>query len=194
MIWPSMARTSEKTRPRRPPREEVRIGISACLLGQKVRYDGGHKLDPLVTGVLAELVTFVPVCPEVEMGMPVPRPAIRLVRLGGQLRLVEPRSGADHTEAMRRWARARVKALAGLDLAGYLLKKDSPSCGLERVEVHAGKGPGRRDGVGLFAQELRRQLPLLPVEEEAGLGDPALRERFVERVFAYHRLMLRNHA
>jgi uncharacterized protein YbgA (DUF1722 family)/uncharacterized protein YbbK (DUF523 family) len=133
-------------------------------------------------------MTFVPVCPEVEVGMPVPRPAIRLVRRGDDVRLVDPRHGVDHTQAMRRWSAARVRELATLDLAGYVLKKDSPSCGMERVKVHAEKGPGVRDGVGLFAQELLRRFPLLPVEEEGRLNDAALRENFVERVFAYRRL------
>ncbi len=171
-----------------PPRDELRIGISSCLLGEEVRYDGGHKRNALVTGALARFMTFVPVCPEVEVGMPVPRPAIRLVRLGGELRLIDPKHEVDHTEAMRRYAEARVRELEALDLSGYLLKKDSPSCGMERVKVHSGKGPGVRDGVGLFAEALLRRLPLLPVEEEGRLEDPRLRESFVERVFAYRRL------
>ena len=173
---------------RRPPREEMRIGISSCLLGHEVRYDGGHKRDSLVTGALSHFMTFVPVCPEVESGMPVPRPPIRLVRLGGRVRLVEPRNGVDHTESMRSWSEAKVRELSRLDLSGYILKKDSPSCGMERVKVYPAKGPGVRDGVGLFAEELLRQMPLLPVEEEGRLNDPLLRENFVERVFAYRRL------
>jgi uncharacterized protein YbgA (DUF1722 family)/uncharacterized protein YbbK (DUF523 family) len=173
---------------RRPPKHEIRIGISSCLLGHNVRYDGGHKKDSLVTGALAHFMTFVPVCPEVEVGMPVPRPSLRLVRQGGETRLVEPKHGVDHTEAMRRWAEERVRQLAKLDLSGYILKKDSPSCGMERVKVYSEKGPGLRDGVGLFARELMRQLPLLPVEEEGRLNDPPLRENFIERVFAYRRL------
>jgi uncharacterized protein YbgA (DUF1722 family)/uncharacterized protein YbbK (DUF523 family) len=188
MRRPSTTRTREQTPPRQPSRGELRVGVSSCLLGQNVRYDGGHKRDSLITGALSQFMTFVPVCPEVEMGLPVPRPPIRLVQLGGQVRLVDPKGGLDHTEAMSRWAEARVRALAELDLAGYLLKKDSPSCGMERVKVHPETGPARRDGVGLFARELLRQLPLLPVEEEGRLGDPALRENFVERVFAYRRL------
>ncbi len=173
---------------RRPPREEIRIGISSCLLGEEVRYDGGHKRNALVTGALSGFMTFVPVCPEVEVGMPVPRPAIRLVRLGGGIRLIDPKHGVDHTEAMRSFSEARVRELEALDLSGYLLKKDSPSCGMERVKVYSEKGPGVRDGVGLFAEALLRRLPLLPVEEEGRLEDPRLRESFVERVFAYRRL------
>lgn len=173
---------------RRPPREELRIGISSCLLGHEVRYDGGHKRNALVMGALSRFMTFVPVCPEVEVGMPVPRPAIRLVRLAGEIRLVNPRQDIDHTAAMTRWAEARVRELEGLDLSGYLLKKGSPSCGMERVKVHAAKGAGTRDGAGLFARVLMTRMPLLPVEEEGRLEDPALRESFVTRVFAYRRL------
>jgi uncharacterized protein YbgA (DUF1722 family)/uncharacterized protein YbbK (DUF523 family) len=167
---------------------EIRIGISACLLGQNVRYDGGHKQDPFLTGALGRFVTFVPVCPEVEVGMGVPRPSIRLERAADGIRLRDPRSGADHTDAMRGWAEARVAALGRLDLSGFVLKKDSPSCGMERVRVHGGRGPPARTGVGLFAEALLRRMPLLPVEEEGRLHDLALRESFVERVFAHRRL------
>jgi len=172
----------------RPAKEEIRVGISSCLLGHKVRYDGGHKRDSLITGALSHFMTFVPLCPEVEVGMPVPRPAIRLVRLSGQVRLVDPRHGVDHTESMQNWSEAKARELAKLDLSGYILKKDSPSCGMERVKVYSEKGPGVRDGVGLFAQALLRQLPFLPVEEEGRLNDPPLRENFIERIFAYRRL------
>jgi len=172
----------------RPAGEEIRIGISSCLLGQNVRYDGGHKKDAFVTGPLARFVTFVPVCPEVEVGMGIPRPTIRLVRLGGEVRLRDPKHGLDHTDAMRTWAEARLAGLEKLDLSGYVLKKDSPSCGMERVKVYSEKGPGVRDGVGLFAEVLVRRMPLLPVEEEGRLNDLPLRENFIERVFAYRRL------
>jgi uncharacterized protein YbgA (DUF1722 family)/uncharacterized protein YbbK (DUF523 family) len=178
----------EATMSRRPPREELRIGISSCLLGQEVRYDGGHKRNALVMGALSRFMTFVPVCPEVEVGMGIPRPAIRLERRGGEIRLRDPRHDVDHTGAMRRWAEARVAALEELGLSGYVLKKGSPSCGMERVNVHPERGPGVRDGVGLFAEALMRRMPLLPVEEEGRLHDPSLRENFVERVFAYRRL------
>jgi uncharacterized protein YbgA (DUF1722 family)/uncharacterized protein YbbK (DUF523 family) len=174
--------------PRRAQKEEIRIGISSCLLGNAVRYDGGHEEDALVTGALSHLMTFVPVCPEVEVGMSVPRPPIRLVRLRGEVRLVDPKHGVDHTDAMRAWSERRVRELERLDLSGYLLKKNSPSCGMERVKVHSSRGPGKREGVGIFAEELMRRMPLLPVEEEGRLDDPALRESFIERVFAYRRL------
>jgi len=173
------------------PRPRLRVGVSSCLIGQKVRYDGQHKRDDFLTEVLDPFVEWVPVCPELELGLGVPRPPIRLVTLGGREetpRLVAERSGADHTEAMARYAAERVEALGGEDLAGYVVKKDSPSCGMERVRVYGPRGgPPRRDGVGAFTRVLLDALPLLPVEEEGRLRDPSLRESFIERVFAYAR-------
>jgi uncharacterized protein YbbK (DUF523 family) len=174
--------------PRRPPKEEVRVGISACLLGERVRWDGGDRLEAGLTRALSRLVTLVPVCPEVEVGMGVPRPPIRLVRRRGGLRLEDPAHGLDHTDAMRAWAERRVRELEALDLSGYVLKSASPSCGREGVKVWSGSGRlVRRDGVGLFAGELLRRMPLLPVEEEERLGDARARDDFVERVLAYRR-------
>lgn len=166
----------------------IRMGISECLLGEPVRFDGGHKKDAFLTGVLAPHVAWVPVCPEVEVGMGTPRETLRLVRENGRIRMVTTRSGVDHTDAMHAWARSRVEALATEDLDGYVLKKDSPSCGMERVKIYGSDGPGVRDGRGLFAEALIARLPLLPVEEEGRLCDPRLRENFIERVFAYRRL------
>ncbi len=167
---------------------EIRIGVSACLLGESVRFDGGHKRDPFLLGSLGRFVTFVPVCPEVEMGLGVPRDTIRLERRSGDVRFVVPKTGADLTERMRSFAAARVRRLDGEELAGYVLKKDSPSCGLERVKVYEGRGAAVRDGRGLFASALLERFPNLPVEEEGRLGDLRLRENFVERVFAYRRV------
>jgi uncharacterized protein YbgA (DUF1722 family)/uncharacterized protein YbbK (DUF523 family) len=166
----------------------LRLGVSACLLGEAVRYDGGHKRDRFVTDVLGGFVEWVPVCPELEAGLGVPRPAMRLARDGDSTRLVEIGSGRDHTRALRRAAAGRIRALRALDLSGYVLKKDSPSCGMARVRVYAGSGPPARTGRGVFAAALMEALPELPVEEEGRLQDPALRECFVERVFAYRRL------
>jgi uncharacterized protein YbgA (DUF1722 family)/uncharacterized protein YbbK (DUF523 family) len=175
--------------PRAPARRKLRLGISSCLLGLNVRYDGGHKHDPFLTGVLGEFVEWVAVCPELEVGMGAPREPIRLVGPAEPPRLVAERSGADWTERMRSFAEERVARLAELDLSGYVTKKDSPSCGLERVRVWTGRKatPPRRDGVGAFVRVLRERLPLLPVEEEGRLHDPALRESFVERIFGYAR-------
>jgi uncharacterized protein YbbK (DUF523 family) len=168
----------------------IRVGVSACLLGETVRFDGGHKRSAAVSDILARSVRLVSVCPEVELGLGVPREPIHLLRDGAELRLVGERSGIDHTTAMRRWASARIAELAALDLSGYVFKKDSPSCGLEGVVVHS-KGGGRdRSGRGLFAAVLTETLPLLPCEEEERLEEPCLRERFLERVVAYHRLRM----
>ncbi len=166
----------------------LRIGISACLLGEEVRFDGGHKKDAFLTGVLAPHVEWVPVCPEVEVGMGTPRETLRLVRRDGRTRMVTTRTAVDWTDAMRTWSTGRVEQIAGADLDGYVLKKDSPSCGMERVKVYGGDGPGTRDGRGVFAEVLLQRLPLLPIEEEGRLCDPRLRENFIERVFAYRRL------
>jgi uncharacterized protein YbbK (DUF523 family)/uncharacterized protein YbgA (DUF1722 family) len=169
-------------------RDEVRIGISACLLGQPVRYDGGHKRDAFLTETLARFVTFVPVCPEVEIGLGTPRDTIRLERRPGGIRLVEPRTGRDLTRAMTAYARAKVRALAALDLSGYVLKARSPSCGAERVPTFGARGAPAAPGRGLFAEALLEGCPLLPVEEEGGLRDARARASFLERVYAYRRL------
>lgn len=174
--------------------ERIRIGISACLLGKEVRFDGGHKHDRFLTGSLGRWVDWVPFCPEVEVGMGTPREAVRLVDDGQRLRLVGGRSLADWTEAMERHAAARVQTLQ--DLCGVIFKKDSPSCGLLRVKVYPrgalegvkDLGAPGRDGVGLFASAFLQAHPLVPAEEEGRLNDPHLREAFVERVFAYRRL------
>jgi uncharacterized protein YbgA (DUF1722 family)/uncharacterized protein YbbK (DUF523 family) len=165
----------------------IRVGVSSCLLGQQVRFDTGHKRDRFVTDVLGPFVEWVPVCPEVEAGLGLPRPAMRLVRQGDEIRLLETRSGRDHTQTLQRYAATRVRALRALDLCGYVLKKDSPSCGMTRVKIYA-KSNAERKGRGLFAEALMDAMPDLPVEEEGRLNDPVLRENFIQRVFAYRRL------
>jgi len=167
--------------------ELIRIGISACLLGQEVRFDGGHKRDQFLTTILSPHVEFVPVCPEVEMGLGTPRETLRLVREDGRLRMVTTRTAIDHTDGMKTWAARRLEELARSDLSGYVLKKDSPSCGMERVKTYGPAGPAR-DGRGIFAEALLARYPLLPVEEEGRLFDAKLRENFIERVFAFRRL------
>jgi uncharacterized protein YbgA (DUF1722 family)/uncharacterized protein YbbK (DUF523 family) len=164
-----------------------RIGISACLLGQKVRYDGGDKRDRFLTEIFGLHVDWVPVRPEAEVGMGVPREPVRLVGDPANPRLITERSGEDWTLAMSHYSHRRVTALTRLDLSGYVFKRDSPSCGVERVRVYNLKGVPSRRGRGLFAAAVMRQLPLLPVEEEGRLNDPVLQENFVERVFAYQR-------
>jgi uncharacterized protein YbgA (DUF1722 family)/uncharacterized protein YbbK (DUF523 family) len=171
-----------------PDHQPIRIGISSCLLGQHVRFDGGHKRDPFLVDTFGAFVEWVPVCPEVELGLGTPREALRLVRRADVVRMVNSKSGRDITVEMRRWARARAEALAAEHLAGYVLKKDSPSCGMERVKVYGESGMAEKNGRGLFAEALLERFPRLPVEEEGRLSDPRLRDNFVERVFAYVRL------
>lgn len=164
---------------------EIRIGVSSCLLGEKVRYDGGDKQDRCVTDVLGRLFTLVPVCPEVECGLPVPREAMRLEGDPAHPRLVTIESRLDLTERMLEYCRGKMKELEGEWLSGFILKSRSPSCGFFGVEVFSG---GRtRSGRGLFAAALGERFPLLPVEEEGGLCDTEVRERFIERVFACRR-------
>lgn len=170
------------------PSSLVRIGVSSCLLGQKVRFDAGHKRDAFLVDTFGQFVEWVPVCPEAELGLGIPREPIRLQRVGASTRLVGVRSGDDHTDAMNRWAARKVEALARADLDGYIFKKDSPSCGMERVKLYDVQGAPARTGRGVFAAALMARLPVLPVEEEGRLSDPRLRENFVERVFAYRRL------
>jgi uncharacterized protein YbgA (DUF1722 family)/uncharacterized protein YbbK (DUF523 family) len=165
----------------------LRIGISSCLLGDEVRFDGGHKRDTFLTEILAPFVEWVRVCPEVEVGMGVPRESLRLVRVNGDTRMITTRTGIDHTDAMRQYAERRTRELASMSLRGYVLKKDSPSCGMERVKVYDGAAAART-GVGTYAEILEARLPALPIEEEGRLCDPVLRENFIERVFAYDRL------
>jgi uncharacterized protein YbgA (DUF1722 family)/uncharacterized protein YbbK (DUF523 family) len=162
--------------------------VSACLLGEQVRFDGGHKRDAFLNDVLGPHVEWVSVCPEVELGLGTPRETLRLVRRSSGPRMIATRSLIDHTDAMNRWARRRVEELAREDLCGYVLKKDSPSCGMQRVKLYSDSGPPERAGRGLFAEALLRRFPSLPIEEEGRLSDPRLRENFIERVFAYRRL------
>lgn len=169
------------------PSAPLRVGVSACLLGESVRYDHGHCRDPYLTDVLAPFVEWVSVCPEVELGLGVPRPTIRLVDEGRGTRLVVTSTGEDLTERMDAFAEARLDALQVEELDGYVLKKSSPSCGLERLSVYRGGGRLHRQGVGRFAQALVRRHPELPVEEEGRLSDADLRENFVERLFCRNR-------
>ncbi len=170
------------------PDNEIRLGISSCLLGEEVRFDGGHKHDRYLTGVLGQWVRWVPVCPEVDIGLPIPRPSIRLENHDGSVRLVNPRSGEDLTDRMRTYSERKVSDLQELNLDGYVLKRASPSCGMERLKVYPPHGGSPdRDGVGIYAQVLMRRWPGLPIEEEGRLNDPVLRENFIERVFCRHR-------
>ena len=167
--------------------ERIRMGVSACLLGQQVRYDGGHKHDRYITDILGEYLEFVPVCPEVEAGFPIPRETFRLVGDPESPRLVTTRSNVDHTERMLAWAEKRVAELEKENLCGFIFKSDSPNSGLSRVKVYNAKGMAEKKGVGLFARAFTRHFPLLPVEEEGRLNDAKLRETFIEQIFTLKR-------
>ena len=164
----------------------IKIGVSSCLLGEKVRYDGGHKHDRYITDTLGKFFTFVPVCPEVGCGMSIPREAMRLEAQSAGIRLVTNKTGVDKTDQMLAFCRDAVRGLEREDLCGFIFKKDSPSSGLFNVKVYH-KGAPAKVGRGLFADAVVQHFPLLPVEEEGRLHDMNLRENFIERIFAYRR-------
>ncbi|MCG8608079.1 DUF523 and DUF1722 domain-containing protein [bacterium] len=168
-------------------KERIRIGISSCLLGEKVRYNGDHKEDRFITGTLSQFFEWVPVCPEVEIGLGTPRETIRLVGDVDAPRLMTSNTNVDLTAKMTHYAKSKVRELDGLDLDGYILKKNSPSCGMERVRVYNDSGMPTRKGVGLFARVLLNSSPYLPVEEEGRLNDLPIRENFIVRVFCHRR-------
>ncbi|MGB5855991.1 MAG: DUF523 and DUF1722 domain-containing protein [Oceanisphaera sp.] len=162
----------------------IRVGISGCLVGQKVRFDGGHKRSDFCTEQLAEFVEFVPVCPEMAIGLGTPRPSIRLVNQGEEV-IAQTAKGVDVTAALRDYGRNMAAQFSGL--SGYVLCAKSPSCGMERVRVYHESGKGNaKEGVGIYTQELMQAQPLLPLEEDGRLTDALLRENFVTRVFALH--------
>jgi uncharacterized protein YbgA (DUF1722 family)/uncharacterized protein YbbK (DUF523 family) len=169
--------------------DKIRLGISACLLGEPVRFDGGHQWDHFITDTLGRYVDFVPVCPEAECGLGVPREAMRLVGDPVAPRLMTIRTKVDLTDRMVTWARKRVEELAQEDLCGFIFKSKSPSSGMERVRVYpkAGQGSPVTRGVGMFARIFMERFPLLPTEEEGRLHDPILRENFIERIFVFQR-------
>jgi len=167
--------------------DRIPIGISACLLGQEVRFDGGHERDRFLTDVLGDYVRWVGVCPEFGAGMGVPRETLRLVGNGEGMRLLGNRSDDDVTDAVLAYARAHVNRLTSMRLRGFVLKNNSPTCGMEMVRVYNGNGVPARTGTGLYARLLLERFPLLPVEDDGRLVDPRIRENFMTRVFAYDR-------
>ncbi|MGZ8225760.1 MAG: YbgA family protein [Methylococcaceae bacterium] len=165
--------------------KKIPIGISSCLIGEHVRFDGGHKRDSYIMGTLSEYFDFYAFCPEVAIGLGIPRPTIHLVKKDNDVRCVGIKNPElDVTERLQDYAEQQTPLHA--DLCGYILKKDSPSCGMARVKVFNNNLP-QRDGVGIYAQILLRNNPLLPVEEEGRLGDAGLRENFIQRVYVLHR-------
>jgi uncharacterized protein YbgA (DUF1722 family)/uncharacterized protein YbbK (DUF523 family) len=167
--------------------EKIKLGISTCLLGKNVRYDGGHKLDRFLTDTLGQYVEYVPVCPEVECGLPIPRESMHLEGNPDSPHLVTTRTKQDMTDRMVQWAQNRVSVLEKEDLCGFIFKSDSPSSGMERIKVYNEKGMPVKKGVGIFAKIFMDYFPLLPIEEEGRLHDPNLRENFIERIFTLKR-------
>jgi uncharacterized protein YbgA (DUF1722 family)/uncharacterized protein YbbK (DUF523 family) len=163
--------------------ERIKLGISTCLLGENVRYDGGHKLDRFLTDTLGAYVDYVPVCPETDCGLGIPREAMRLVGDPGSPRLLTIKTKKDHTDRMLRWARKRVKEIEKEDLCGFIFKSKSPSSGMERVKVYNERRMPVKTGVGIFARTFMEHFPLIPIEEDGRLHDPKLRENFIEQIF-----------
>jgi uncharacterized protein YbgA (DUF1722 family)/uncharacterized protein YbbK (DUF523 family) len=167
--------------------EKIKLGISTCLLGEKVRYDGGHKWDHFLTDTLGQYVEYVPVCPEVECGFGIPREPFRLVGDFQRPHLVTSQTNHDHTERMLQWAKRRVMELKRENLCGFIFKSGSPSSGMERVKVYDPNGIPAKNGVGIFARVFMEHFPLLPVEDDGRLKDPKLRENFIDRIFTLER-------
>jgi uncharacterized protein YbgA (DUF1722 family)/uncharacterized protein YbbK (DUF523 family) len=167
--------------------DKIKMGISRCLLGENVRYDGGHQHDRYLTGTLGNYFEYTPVCPEVEYGLPIPREALRLVGKPENARLVTIKTGVDHTDGMLEWARGKLNELDKDNLCGFIFKSKSPSSGMQAVKVYGPSGIPVHKGVGIFAGAFIKRFPVLPVEEDGRLHDPALRENFIERVFVYKR-------
>lgn len=165
----------------------LRIGISRCLLGENVRHDGGHKRDGFLLEALGPQVEWVPVCPEVEMGLGTPREPMRLTGDPQAPRLITITTGVDHTDAMNRFARQRVRELKAMDLSGFVFKSNSPSCGIRQVPLFNTQGIETQDGVGLFARVFMEHFPDMPVEEETRLHNPQAVKNFLARVTAYSR-------
>jgi uncharacterized protein YbgA (DUF1722 family)/uncharacterized protein YbbK (DUF523 family) len=164
-----------------------KIGISSCLLGNEVRWNGGHKRDKYLTNILGQFVDYVPVCPEVEAGFGIPRETFRLVGDPEQPRLITFKSKADHTDRMLAWAKKRLKDLENEDLCGFIFKSDSPSSGMIRVKVYNEKGMPHKVGVGIFARAFMAHFPLIPAEDDGRLNNPVIRENFILQIFTMKR-------
>jgi uncharacterized protein YbgA (DUF1722 family)/uncharacterized protein YbbK (DUF523 family) len=167
--------------------DKFRIGISSCLLGNEVRWNAGHKLDRYLTRTLGQFVEYVPVCPEVEVGLGIPRESMRLVGDPENPRLITFKSKTDHTDRMLTWAKKRVRELEKENLCGFIFKSDSPSSGMIRVKVYNDKGMPHKVGIGIFARAFMEHFPLIPVEDDGRLNDPLIRENFVLQIFTMKR-------
>jgi uncharacterized protein YbbK (DUF523 family) len=166
--------------------EKIKIGISACLLGEKVRYDGGHSLDRYITETLGQYFEWFPVCPEVEYGLPVPREAMHLTGEPASPRLVTIRTGIDHTDGMKKWAADKLSRLEKEDLCGFIFKSKSPSSGIGGIKVYSSSGITNK-GTGIFGGAFMHYFPLVPAIDDGRLHNPDLRENFLQQVLAYNR-------
>jgi uncharacterized protein YbbK (DUF523 family) len=171
--------------------EKIKLGISACLLGEKVRYDGGHKLDGFLMDTLGKYVEYVPVCPEVECGLGAFRESMRLEGNPDSPRLITTHTKQDMTKLMLNWARKRLAQLKKEDICGFIFKSDSPSCGIKRVKVYNEKCMPLDAGIGIFAKIFMKHFPFLPVQDEENFHDSGLRENFIERIFAFAKSSVR---
>ena len=167
--------------------QKIKIGISTCLLGEKVRYDGGHKLDRYITDTLGHYFEWVPVCPEVEYGLPVPRESMHLIGNPASPRIVTVKTGVDHTEGMKKWAEDKLRQLEKEDLCGFIFKSKSPSSGIGGIKVYTSSGMPSNRGTGIFGGVFMRYFPLIPVIDDGRLHNPNLRENFIEQVLVYKR-------
>ncbi|HSQ78173.1 MAG TPA: DUF523 domain-containing protein [Nitrospirota bacterium] len=162
--------------------KKIKIGISSCLLGNNVRYDGGNKLDQYLIDTLGRIVIWVPICPEVESGLPVPREAMQLVADGPRICLITMETKQDRTEVLARWGEKKLKRLEQEGVRGFVFKARSPSCGVHDAPFFSSSGDARGVGAGLFAKAVIKHFPSLPVEDEERLRDPAVRELFLRRL------------
>jgi uncharacterized protein YbgA (DUF1722 family)/uncharacterized protein YbbK (DUF523 family) len=167
--------------------DTIKLGISSCLLGNEVRWNGGHKRDRYLTDTLGQFVEWVPVCPEVEVGLGIPRETLRLVGDPEDPQLLTTKTKIDHTDRMKKWARGRLQELEKEDLCGFIFKSDSPSSGMVRVKVYGKGGMPQKKGVGIFARAFMDCFPLIPVEDDGRLRNPLIRENFIEQVFTLKR-------
>ena len=167
--------------------QKIKIGISSCLLGEKVRYDGGHRLDRYITDTLGHYFEWFPVCPEVEYGLPVPRESMHLIGDTASPRLVTVRTGVDHTEGMKKWAEDKLRQLEKEDLCGFIFKSKSPSSGIGGIKVYTSSGMPNNKGTGIFGGAFMHYFPLIPVIDDGRLHNPNLRENFIEQVLIYKR-------
>ena len=169
--------------------DKIKIGVSSCLLGEEVRWNGGHKKDRYVQGVLDNYFDYVPTCPEVDVGMGTPRETVALYGVLEEHKMISKKSQTDWTEKMNTYMKGRISTLGKSDLCGYIFKSKSPSCGIGRVPIYSKFGSNKvRHGPGMFASAFMKTLPLIPVEDEGRLHDPVIRENFIVRVFCFNRL------